>query len=71
MNPEEVNDLLVPITRESVIQRLKNLCRVEPRVCNDGDGHIDTWVENYSDGQYVAWTEIEDVIAWIETSGHG
>ena len=66
MSSEETNAERVPCTLESVVLRLKSLRRLEHRVCDDGDGHVDDWYSDSFDGEYVEWDSVQEVISWIE-----
>jgi hypothetical protein len=40
---------------------LLEIKRYEHAVVDDGDGHVDEWARDKSDGDYVLWYEIKEL----------
>jgi len=51
---------------KEVLDALKGIKRCEYRVCDDGDGYVDAWEDESSDGPYVLHTSILNIIALAE-----
>lgn len=54
-------------TVQDLVRRLRDLTRYDHRVCDDGDGHIDDWASEDYDGEYVLWTDVQQLADEFET----
>ena len=47
---------------KELFSRLRGLDRCSHCSCDDGDGHTDEWDERDPEGEYVMWSDIEEII---------
>ena len=48
-------------TVQDLVRRLRNLTRYKHRVCDDGDGYTDDFTGADYDGEYVLWTDVQEL----------